>query len=152
MAEYKIIGALMGLAGATNNNPKTENTDNLVIQALAASQDKKIELIDEIHAEKFRISPGCASCKTPCSNTSDYEIKRIFDAADEIKTLKLKIISELRETAGIIYKNKIALSEEEINLFYKALSYLSYDIEKEPMHALLTEVQELKLKNKKTNQ
>lgn len=145
----KIIGALIGLASAINNNQKTENTDNLVLRALAASPDEEFELIDEIHAEKFRISPGCANCKTPCGNTSDYDMKRLLNAEDEIKTLKLKIIFELRETAGIIYKNGAALSEKETSIFYKALSYLCYDIKKEPLHALLTEVQELKIKETK---
>ena len=35
MGEKRIISALIGLIGACNNNPKTENTDRVVIRALA---------------------------------------------------------------------------------------------------------------------
>lgn len=35
MDEKGIISALIGLTGACNNNPKTENTDHVVIKALA---------------------------------------------------------------------------------------------------------------------
>ena len=35
MEENRIISALIGLVGACNNNPKTENTDHVIIKALA---------------------------------------------------------------------------------------------------------------------
>ncbi|MCH5197775.1 MAG: hypothetical protein J1E34_02610 [Oscillospiraceae bacterium] len=152
MREDRIISALIGLIGACNNNPKTKETDNLVIKALAASSDTRNAdaITYEILAEKKRISPGCAVCQMPCGNTSDYDMNRIYTASDEIKTLKLQILCEIRETAEFIYKNDVPLSEEKTEFFYKALSYLSCDIEKEPLNALLNEAQELKQKIKET--
>lgn len=35
MVEDKVISALIGLAGACNNNPKKADTDSLIIKALA---------------------------------------------------------------------------------------------------------------------
>ena len=57
--EDKIISALIGLVGACGNNPKTENTDRLVIKALATMQDANAakDMIGEIREEKNRISP-----------------------------------------------------------------------------------------------
>lgn len=61
MKEDKIISALIGLVGACSNNPKTDNTDRLVIKALAfpllcpEHDDKSLrEIADSIHTEKFR--------------------------------------------------------------------------------------------------
>ena len=84
MKKDRIISALIGLIGACNNNPKTENTDYVVIKALAFSPEpsetsnKTLQaLIEEIHTEKYAVAPGCAACQTPCGNTSDYDMNRI---------------------------------------------------------------------------
>ena len=49
MEKNKIISALIGLIGACNNNPKTENTDRIVIKALAFPMDRSeiCEVSDE---------------------------------------------------------------------------------------------------------
>ena len=151
MQEDKIISALIGLAGACNNNPKTENTDRLVIKALASASDPDAEannIVYEIQKEKERISPGCAVCKAPCGNTSDYDMNRIYSAEEEICRAKLHIVSEIRETAEYIYQNGVSLSESESRFFYKALSYLGFDLEKIELLSLLAEAQGIKLKIK----
>lgn len=54
MQKDKIISALIGLVGACNNNPKTENTDRLVIKALASASDPDAvnDTVSEIRKEK----------------------------------------------------------------------------------------------------
>ena len=152
MQEDKIISVLIGLVGACNNNPKTENTDYLVIKALASSSDPHSanEIIDEIRAEKNRIAPGCMTCTSPCGNTSYYDMSRIYNAEAEIRKVKLQILSEIRETATYICQNEVLLSEEKINFFYKALSCISYDLDKNSLLSLLEEAQEIKRKFKET--
>ena len=146
MQENKVISTLIGLIGACNNNPKTENTDSLVIKALAFSSDAHAAdgLVEEIRAEKYSIAPGCMTCASPCGNTSDYDMERIYNADSEIRDTKLSVLSEIGETAEYIYKNGISLSENEMNFFYKALSYISYDMGKDPLLSLLSEAQEIK--------
>ena len=121
LKEDKIISALIGLVGACDNNPKTENTDRLVIKALASASnpDTVNDIVDEIRKEKNLISPGCAVCKMPCGNTSDYDMSRIYNAEDEIRNAKLHILSEIRETAEYIYQNEVVLSEAETEFFIK---------------------------------
>ena len=152
MQEDKIISVLIGLVGACGSNPKTENTDHLVLKSLAHSfcrnsdADAVQGVIDEIRAEKNIIAPGCALCETPCGNTSDYDMSRIYDAEDEIRKAKLDILSELCETAAYIcsdQKTKL-LTETEIEFFYKALSYISYDLGKEVLLSLLGEARGIK--------
>lgn len=94
------------MVGACNNNPKTENTDLVVVKALAFSSlypdcgnDDLQRIIDEIYTEKYTVAPGCAQCAMPCGNTSDYDMERICKAADDIRAVKTDIISELQKAA-----------------------------------------------------
>ena len=149
MEENKIVSALIGLVGACNNNPKTENTDHVIIKALAftlaqsEADDEAVQaLIKEIYAEKYTIAPGCATCQTPCGNTSDYDMNQIYDAEADIRDFKLKILLALKELAVDIYKSqKVTLmSEESMEIFYKALAYISFDMDKEGLLTLWNEV------------
>lgn len=151
LIENRIISTLIGLVGACNNNPKTENTDRLVIKALAFSSNAHAadEIVKEIRAEKYRIAPGCMTCAMPCGNTSNYDMERIYSAAEEIRGTKLDILSELAQMAEYILKNEVSLSDDGINFFYKALSYISYDMGKEPLLSLLGEAREMKRTIKK---
>ncbi|MCH5192021.1 MAG: hypothetical protein J1F23_07635 [Oscillospiraceae bacterium] len=150
MQENRIISALIGLIGACSNNPKTENTDHLVIKALASSLEPHTtsEIVNEIRTEKNRIAPGCMTCTSPCGNTSDYDMERIYNADEETRHMKLNILSEISETAKYIYKNEVPLSEKEIEFFYKALSYMSYDLKTDSLLSLLDEAQDIKRKIK----
>lgn len=151
MEKNKITSALIGLIGACNNNPKTENTDHVVIKALAfpltrsESGNETIQaMVEEIYTEKYIVAPGCAACQTPCGNTSDYDMNRIYEAETEIRDLKLKILSVVEELAADIYsREKVdALSAESMEFFYKTLLYLSLDMEKTGLLAFWNEVQD----------
>lgn len=152
MREDKIISALIGLVGACNNNPKTADTDNLVIRALAfpllcpEHDDKALrELIDEIYAEKNSVAPGCAVCTAPCGNTSDYDMRRIYEASDEIRKVKIRILEKLRKLAAYICRNQESgrIPYTDKGFFYKALSYVSYDIEEEVLLGLMDEAEKI---------
>ena len=113
MNKDHIISALIGLVGACNNNPKTENTDTIVLKGLAflsgsLSYDDKIlqDIIGEIYAEKNVIAPECAVCAMPCGNTSDYDMNRIYQAEDGVRKVKLDILTKLSELASNIYCKK----------------------------------------------
>lgn len=154
MDKDHIISVLIGLVGACNNNAKTENTDTIVLKALAvlsksSGYDDTIlqEIIDEIYAEKNVIAPECAVCAMPCGNTSDYDMNRIYDAEDGIRKVKLDILAKLSELASNIYckKESEEIQERIMETFYKALSYISYDMEKETLFTLYEELKELKI-------
>ena len=151
LEENKVISALIGLIGACNNNPKTENTDHVVIKALAfpltrseSGKETIQALIEEIHTEKYIIAPGCATCQSPCGNTSDYYMNRIYEAETEIRDLKLEILSATEELAADVYSRKKVdeLSAESMEFFYKTLVYISLDMEKNGLLAFWNEVQD----------
>lgn len=134
----KIIGALIGLARACGNNPKTENTDEIIRSSLAVCADEnKIsdseqdEIVEKIHAEKNAVSPGCATCTNPCGNTSDFDMTLLRN--DKNSEIKHKILSELC---------KLAKQDKYSELFCKALPMISYELETETYKAILTEINE----------
>lgn len=152
MREDAVISALIGLAGACGNNPKTANTDRLVIKALAfpvrypECEDSVLqELADNIRTEKFTIAPGCAVCTAPCGNTSDYDMRRLYEAEDAIRSAKLRVLAKLQELAAGIF---CRLEEDgqfpgDTGFFYKALSYVGYDVDEAALLALLEEADKI---------
>ena len=75
----ELTGALIGLAKACGNNPRTEDTTHILIEGLFTTitnvnfNDETLrEMIAKVHAEKERVVPNCATCASPCGNTSDY--------------------------------------------------------------------------------
>ncbi|MDE7281238.1 MAG: hypothetical protein K2N36_05810 [Ruminiclostridium sp.] len=143
--DKRIISVLIGLVGACNNGVPTKNTDTLLIRALAfapsSEDDPEIEkLIEEIRAEKNIVSPGCAACASPCGNTSDFDLNRLNGASEEIRNIKEEILTVLHRIA----KDVEELYDKDIELLYKSLSYVSYDMEKEPLQDLLNELKKIK--------
>lgn len=149
MRDDKIISALIGLVGACDNNPKTDGTDDLVIKALAfpllcpGYDDKALrDMVDAIHSEKNAVAPGCAVCTAPCGHTSDYDMRRMYEADDGIRNVKLQMLEEIRKLAVCVYCDRKSgkASDADNRLFYKALSYVSYDMEEVDLLGLLKEV------------
>jgi hydroxylamine reductase len=136
--EEPIFGALVGLAGAVTQNGKTEATDAVVRRALTAAPGEAAEmqtLIAQIHAEKFRISPNCATCAQPCGNTSDYDMRRLDSAAADVKEHKRAILAELKALAA---RTVGALPD----CVYRALCYLGYDLAAASYQELLEELKQ----------
>lgn len=150
MREDKIISALIGLVGACNNNPKTDSTDSLVIKTLAFPllypdyDDKALrDIVGDIHSEKNSVAPGCAVCTAPCGNTSDYDMHRIYEADEGICKVKLQILQKLQELAAYACRNQESGRNLYIDyeIFYKALSYVSYDMDEAGLIGLLDELE-----------
>ena len=84
----ELTGAAIGLAHAALGNEQIpENTYRLIIKSLfttitnvSFNEETLSALIDEVHAEKNRIVPNCATCESPCGRTGDYDMAGIWDA------------------------------------------------------------------------
>ena len=159
MKDEKIISALIGLAGACNSGSMTENTVPLIIKALAFLRERKEgsgeelqAVVEEIHAEKYVISPGCATCLNPCGGTSDYDMTRLYNARRDMRETKEEILWVLRETAAYLRRRKseAILTEKDSDLFLKALLYIGCDMDREHLIALLNEVLDMKKRLEET--
>ena len=147
MQQDNVISVLIGLVGACNNNPKRENTDKVVLTALAfpACGYTESEVIAQIRAEKNVISPDCATCATPCGNTSDYDMSRIYNAEPAVRDLKQQVLTEICQFATCAFQKGVTLTEESTSLLYKALAYVGYDVSVQTLRLLLAEIQQTKL-------
>ena len=131
-----LTGALIGLARACSNNPGTDKTDSLIMEGLFTTitnvnfNDETLRsLIGRVRAEKAAIVPGCAGCASPCGNTDDYDMDRLWNAQEDIRSLKSLILFGIRGMAAYAYHAEVlGYRSGEVNaFFYKALSVLAED-------------------------
>ena len=93
-----LLGALVGLARSTVNEPKTEDTDRVLAAGLrqAANADAAEEALARmtriVETEKHRVAPNCATCTMRCGNTDNYDLARLWTAPENIRALKLRML------------------------------------------------------------
>ena len=96
-----LLGALVGLARSTVNEPKTEDTDHVLAAGLRqaakadAAEDALRRMRDIVETEKHRVAPNCATCAMRCGNTDNYDLARLWNAPEEIRTSKLQLLDAL---------------------------------------------------------
>ena len=151
----KLTGALIGLAKTCGNNPKTDNTDRIIIEGLFTTitnvnfnSETLEDMIERVHKEKNAISPDCTVCQSKCGDTDDYDVKDIWNADEDIRSLKSLILFGIRGMAAYAYHAMVlGYTDEAVNsFFYKALSILSYDMDMEQLLPVVLEVGEVNLK------
>ena len=96
-----LLGVLVGLARSTVNEPKTEDTDRVLTSGLrlaadpGAAEDALRRMYHIVETEKHRVAPNCATCTMRCGNTDNYDLARLWDAPEELRTLKLRLLAAL---------------------------------------------------------
>lgn len=126
--QNRLIGALIGLCRTCDSTGLEikDTTYEILIRGMYSLSDKaksdNIEYSDianKAAGEKFRLSPGCASCASPCGRTLDYNMDNINADTGEIRAAKLEILSLLTEMSEHIYLDmKIAEIPEEVKYIY----------------------------------
>lgn len=110
--------------------------------------DAAIEaLIRKVRAEKERLAPGCSQCMAPCGRTADYDMQTLWTAEEEVRALKLRILTDLREIAAHI-AHAPAQQDEETDVYpllYEALFKIGYDESVEALLPTVRKVEETKL-------
>ena len=128
----ELTGALIGLARSVEGNMHllTERTDDLVIEGLFTTvtnvnfnNETITALIHRIEDEKNRMVPGCTACGAPCGRNDDYDMKDLWQADEDIRSLKSLILFGIRGMAAYAYHaNVLGYRDQEVNrFFYKAL-------------------------------
>lgn len=105
------------------------------------------ELIRKVNAEKERLAPGCSQCMAPCGRTADYDMQALWTAEEEVRTLKLRILADLREIAAHI-AHAPAQQDEETDVYpllSEALFKIGYDESVEALLPTVRKVEETKL-------
>lgn len=122
--------------------------DDVTTALDAHPDDAAIEaLIRKVTAEKERLAPGCSQCMAPCGRTADYDMQALWTAEEEVRTLKLRILTDLREIAAHI-AHAPAQQDEETDVYpllYEALFKIGYDESTEALMTTVRKVEETKL-------
>lgn len=155
LLQDELTGALIGLAKACENNPKTEDTTRIIIEGLFTTitnvnfnNDTLKEMIEKVRNEKNKIVPNCLACASPCGNTDEYDMNQIWDADEDIRSLKSLILFGIRGMAAYAYHAMVLGYEDEaVNyFFYKALAVISFDYGMDELLPVVLEVGEINLK------
>ena len=132
----ELTGALIGLARVCASHPKTPQTDRLIIEGLFTtvtnvnfSDDSIQELIGRVSQEKDQIVPGCAGCLSRCGNTDSYNMQNLWNAPEDIRSLKSLILFGIRGMAAYAYHALVlGYTDDEVkSFFYQALFAIGED-------------------------
>lgn len=150
----ELTGALIGLARVCGKNPGTEDTDRLVLEGLFAAitnvnfDDESLrKLIDRVHREKERLSRGCGICSSSCEGPKDYDLRGIWEAPEDIRSLKSLVLFGIRGIGAYAYHAAVlGYSSPEVRDFlYKALVLLGEEASQEELLALTLETGKVNL-------
>lgn len=136
MQGEQVISALIGLVGAISNNGKTEQTDGVIRKAFLQIRNggNEKEIVEEVHREKFAISPDCVACKNPCGNTSDYDMDRFHEASESIQNRKLELIKSIGDYLEFVQEEKLP------DQIYQGIAYWGYDLEESAYVELIRQI------------
>lgn len=133
-----LTGALIGLARAVQGNEDcvTSDTDKLVIKSLFTcvtnvnfNNETIIALIDKVNAEKQRIVPQCVGCSSSCGRNDNYDMKNLWRANEDIRSLRSLILFGIRGLSAYAYHASVlGFTDSDVNkFFYKALYAIGMD-------------------------
>ena len=134
----KLTGALIGLARATDGNEHLINADAsmVIIESLFATltnvnfDNAALErLLDRVTTEKKKMVPDCFACASPCGKNFDYDMRTLWNADEDIRSLKSLILFGIRGVAAYAYHAAVlGYRDEEVERFlYKALIVIGMD-------------------------
>ena len=140
-----LTGALIGLARTTYSHLKTEDTDRVVTCALSvlARPDAGEE---ELAQQLKQVTPGCATCVAKCGNTDDYDMERLWNGPDQVRSLKIRLFSGLKKTGRDAFKviengkGKDKHFQSIMESIYKGLFILAEDWEPEKILPAIEEM------------
>ncbi|MGN0881770.1 hydroxylamine reductase [Cloacibacillus porcorum] len=132
----KLTGALIGLARAAEGNRPTESSDRVMLAGLFTTvtnvnfnSETVAEMTEKVHRETERLVPRCGSCAAHCSRNDDYDMNGLWNADEDIRSLKSLILFGLRGMAAYAYHALVlGYSDREVNdFFYEALLAIGKD-------------------------
>ena len=111
--------------------------------------DVSIEnMIQKVRAEKERLVPDCSKCQDPYSSTEEYDLQQLWNANEDIRSLKSLILFGIRGMAAYAYHaNVLNYEDAEVNQFFcEALSKIGYEESTESLLSTVLKTGEINLK------
>lgn len=154
----ELTGALIGLARASDGNEDklTEPTDQIIMEGLFTTLtnvnfDNEFisQLTARVQKEKLALIPQCSECASPCGRNNDYDLEHLWNADEDIRSLKSLILFGIRGVAAYAYHAAVLgyRNAEVSRFFYKALFTIGMDdYGMEELLPIVMEVGEINLK------
>ena len=152
----ELTGALIGLARATDGDtPVNADTWRLMIEGLFTTvtnvsfNEKTIrELIEQVHAERERLAPKGSGCGSRCGRNDDYDMNLLWNAQEDIRSLKSLILFGVRGMAAYAHHAMVlGYTDDAVNRFFaKALFAVGEDWGMDELLPIVMEVGEKNLK------
>ena len=152
----ELTGALIGLARAVDNTmPIPQSTWHTMIEGLFTTvtnvsfDNAAIEtMIQKVRSEKEKLVPDCSKCPSPCGRTDDYDMQQLWNADENIRSLKSLILFGIRGMAAYAYHADVLNhTDPEVNRFFReALFKIGYEESAEALLPLVLKVGEINLK------
>ena len=128
----QLTGVLIGIARAVDGNEHliSGSTDTIIREGLAATlpggeldHDYLSTLIGRAEDEKRALIPLCYECASPCGKNSNYDLRRLWDAEEDVCSLKLLILCGIRSMAAQACRAAaLGFTDQEVDrFFYQAL-------------------------------
>ena len=105
-------------------------------------------MIDLVHAGKDMLAPACSACGSPCGGSDDYDMNEVWNANEDIRSLKSLILFGLRGMAAYGYHAMVlGYTDPEVNeFFYRALFAIGYEDTMDALLPLVLKTGEVNLK------
>jgi len=134
----KLTGALIGLARATEGNEHvvSDSTAAVIVEGLFATltnvnfdNDALLAIMDKVDMEKRKLVPECYNCASSCGRNNDYDMNKLWNADEDIRSLKSLILFGIRGVAAYAYHAAVLGYKDESNhkFLYKALFAIGMD-------------------------
>ena len=144
----ELTGALISLAKAADSTETiSKRTGQIIIEGLFTTvtnvsfDNAAIEnMIQKVRAEKERLAPDC--------RTKEYDLQQLWNANEDIRSLKSLILFGIRGMAAYAYHaNVLNYEDAEVNQFFcEALSKIGYEESTEALLSTVLKTGEINLK------
>ena len=152
----ELTGALIGLARATEGTTvPTESTYQTLIEGLFTTitnvsfdNESITSMIEKVRSEKQKLVPECSTCAAPYGRNDEYDMKQMWSADADIRSLKSLILFGIRGMAAYAYHARVLNhKDDEIDKFFcEALFKIGYEETSEALLPTVLKVGEINLK------
>ncbi|MCI9515214.1 MAG: hydroxylamine reductase [Oscillospiraceae bacterium] len=134
----KLTGALIGLAKAAegNNHMVSDSTHSVIVEGLFATltnvnfdNGALLAIMDKVSVEKRKLVPECYKCASACGRNNDYDMEKLWNADEDIRSLKSLILFGIRGVAAYAYHAAVLGYRDDFvhQFLYKALFAIGMD-------------------------
>lgn len=151
----QLTGALIGLARASRGKTPSESSRRAMVEGLFTTitnvsfdEERIREQIENVKKEKNVLTAGSGDGSQPCTGNEDYDMDLLWNADEDIRSLKSLILFGLRGMAAYAFHAMVlGYSDEEVNaFFYEGLCAVGEEWTMEQLLPVVLKVGEINLK------